>query len=141
MNIVPVYDARSGRITSSLDLATGHMGGEVQPLHPFHFEDEGGTDVTAEVYAEAERQAERAEKALEARARKLAQASGYEARKTSWQAENPLVNNGGFQIVDASTGFPVWGWIHSPPDGRTCTCQINRRPTCGRATNFLRIRQ
>lgn len=78
--------------------------------HPYTFVDANGKNVTEEVYAEAERiKTERQEKALEARARRAAKAAGFIARKS--RARTYCFNNQlGFQVLDAFSGFPVYGW-------------------------------
>jgi hypothetical protein len=77
--------------------------------HPYTFVDAHGNDVTAEVYAEVARiEAERHEKALEARARRAAKSAGFWITKS--RARNLThENHGGFQIWDAMSGFPVAG--------------------------------
>lgn len=51
----------------------------------------------------------RAEKAIEARARRAAKAAGFFATKSRFRKLTPE-NQGGFQIRDAFSGFPVFGW-------------------------------
>jgi hypothetical protein len=100
MNVMPVYYAESGRITGSFDLATGQMGGEVQQFKT----------IKPELLPDDKDVAVWAEKALEARARRAAKSAGFIARKSRSQVGNPLVNQGGFQIMDGFSGFPVFGW-------------------------------
>jgi len=99
MNVVPVYDTESGRITSSFDLDSGRTGGEVKPfkiIKPEPLPDD--RDITV-----------RAEKALEARARREAKKAGFRAIKS--RARTYSFNNQlGFQVLDAFSGFPVYGW-------------------------------
>lgn len=52
----------------------------------------------------------RIEKALEARARRIAKANGFIATKT--RRSGTFEFRGGFQILDAFSGFPVLGWYH-----------------------------
>ena len=52
----------------------------------------------------------RTEKALEARARRIAKANGFFATKT--RRSGTVEFQGGFQICDAFSGFPVLGSYH-----------------------------
>ncbi|MGF6905345.1 hypothetical protein [Paraburkholderia sp. GAS348] len=83
---------------------------DVAPEHRYTFVDENGKDVTAEVYAEAERiQETLKERALEARARRAAKRAGFRAIKS--RARTYCFSNQlGFQVLDAFSGFPVYGW-------------------------------
>ena len=49
------------------------------------------------------------EQARNARARRVAKAAGYEARKSRWRRDS-LDNAGGFMIIDPETRFPVAGF-------------------------------
>lgn len=71
-----------------------------------------GDDIQENIETECQHNDEaaaRAEKALEARARRAAKRAGYRAVKS--RARNFCVDNQlGFQILDSYSGYPAYGW-------------------------------